>query len=273
MLNIGFRSYTSAVQSHAHSFFQIVLPSCGGLDLEVAGRCGCVDSGCAGVIGVGERHAFSSAAKTNRFLVLDIAITEQTVSNVRRLLNHLSSKPFAVLTPAAHYLIAYAETTADCSLPTMRVGTRASALWLELLLESLCDHSWLARDRPAKALARAKMFVDRFHDQPIRVRDVARASGLGASRLHEIFQERMGATPGAYLAEVRLRRALVLLANTDLSIADIAVHTGHADQTTLTRHVRRACGTTPAAYRRAAVSQRCETGEAAKSAGGIVKKG
>ena len=68
----GVRSYTSLVQAHTHSFFQIVLPFRGALDIEIAGRGGRIDRDWAAVIGAGDRHAFSANQEANRFLVLDV---------------------------------------------------------------------------------------------------------------------------------------------------------------------------------------------------------
>jgi AraC-like DNA-binding protein len=43
-----------------------------------------------------------------------------------------------------------------------------------------------------------------------------------------------------------------LLSSTDLSIAELAYRLGYADQSALTRAMRKAIGLTPAAYRRQA---------------------
>jgi AraC-like DNA-binding protein len=272
-LEIGFRSYTSLVQAHTHPFFQLVLPSRGALELDIAGRGGRVHGGCAAVIGAGERHAFSAAAGTNRFLVLDVSAPAWTPTSTRNLLDKLSERRYVTLTPAAHHLIGYAEQTSARSRSATRHEIRLTSFWLELLLEALSQQSWLTHDRPARSLARAKAFIDRCYDQPIKMADIARSAGLGASRLYELFQEHLRTTPRSYLAEVRLRHVLTLLANPRLSIAEIAVRTGHADQSTLTRHLRRAYGITPAAYRREIVSRAIAGGETAKSTGDEVKRG
>lgn len=266
---IGFRSYASLSQAHTHPFVQIVLPSRGVLDLDITGRGGRVDRDCAAVIGAGERHAFSAATAGNRFLVLDIAASQGSpTGSADSQLGYLSERRYVSLTPAAHYLIAYAEQILDSSRAAHRSDGRARSLWLELLLDALQRESATLPDRPTRALARAKAFIERSFDQPIKMGDVARVAGLGASRLYELFQERLGITPGGYLAEVRLRHALALLGHTRLSIAEVAARTGHADQSTLTRHLRRACSITPAAYRRGIVSQ---AGGSAKPAGDKVK--
>lgn len=250
VLKAGMRSYTSLVQAHTHSFFQIVLPSQGMLDIEIAGRGGRIDRDWAAVIGAGDRHAFSANQEANRFIVLDISESEGA-SGTRDLLVRLAEQRYLLLTPAAHHLIGYAEQTFVHSKPTASDEGRLTALWLPLLLEALSPEP-LPVGRSVRALARAKAYIDRFYDQPIRNSDLTRIAGLGSSRLHELFQEQLGTTPRRYVAGLRLRRALVLLATTGQSVAEIAARTGHADQSALTRHLRRAQGVTPAAYRRAA---------------------
>jgi len=254
--DISFRSYAADMESHTHPFFQIVLASQGELELEIEGHSGRVDSGYVGVIGPGESHAFSARAG-NRFLVID-ADLQQLLSNVSSLLNKFSNERFVALTPGAQYLIGYAESAAWHSPRILE--TTIKPLWFELLLQSLCDDSSQKSDRSSKAVTRAKVFIDRFYSQPIRIRDVARAAGIGPSRLHVIFYDRVGITPGAYLAEVRLHHALLLLATSDMAIAEVAARTGHSDQSTLSRHMRRARDISPAAYRKERASMASPNG-------------
>jgi len=79
---------------------------------------------------------------------------------------------------------------------------------------------------------------------------MATQAGVSVSRLHDLFRAELDTTPHAWLAEVRLRRVREGLAGSDLSIAELAYRSGYADQSTLTRAMRRATGMTPAAYRR-----------------------
>lgn len=270
-LKVSIRSYTSAAQSHTHSFFQVVLPSRGVLDIEIAGRGGRIDRDWVAVIGAGERHAFSaSEEEANRFLVLDVSEPERA-SGTSELLGRLAEQRYLALTTAAHLLVGYAEQTVVCSNSPESDNGRLAALWLPLLLEALTPEP-RPLDRAVRALARTTAYIDRFYDRPIRNSDLARVAGLGASRLHELFQEQLGTTPRRYVADLRLRRALVLLATTGLSVAEIAVRTGHADQSTLTRQLRRARGVTPAAYRRTAAQSAGHGGEIAYSTGESVKK-
>lgn len=243
-LDIRFCSYELQTRAHTHAYCQIVLPSRGVLEMEIAGRNGTVDRDRAVVIGAGERHAFSACDTANRFLVLDVPNTA-CPDGLQRLLTRLSERHYVTLTPAAHYLIGYAAHHTHSGCPP-------SLLWLELLLETMAADDRVELDSVTRSLGRATAFIDRYYDQPITAADVARAAGLGSSRLYELFQQRLGTTPRARLAEVRLQHALALLARTSIPIAEVAVRTGHADQSTLTRHLRRKLGITPAAYRRSA---------------------
>ena len=53
-----------------------------------------------------------------------------------------------------------------------------------------------------------------------------------------------------YAAEIRLDQAMSLLTRSDEPISAIALETGHADQSVLTRSMKRRRGITPAEYRR-----------------------
>lgn len=251
-----FRSYTSDIQAHSHSFAQLVLPTRGSLELNISGRSGYVDRSRIAVIGTGERHAFSAHAVDNRFLVLDVAAQSSLSRTSAELLEMMAERRFAELTPAALHLIRYMEQITDQPMPRVFDDVHRLALWLDLLLEALSPKPPIVANSSAKALARAIAFIDRFYDHPITVSDIAQAAALGESRTYELFRQRLRKTPREYLSQVRLRHALALLTSDTHSIAEIAIRAGYVDQSSLTRHVRQRCGTTPAAYRRTATRAR-----------------
>ena len=75
-------------------------------------------------------------------------------------------------------------------------------------------------------------------------------AGLGS--IVNRFRQETGMSPHDWLLARRLERACALLAGTRRPIADIALETGFSDQSVLTRAMRGAMDTTPAAYRKAA---------------------
>lgn len=71
-------------------------------------------------------------------------------------------------------------------------------------------------------LERARRLLTEDCDQPFDAPAVAAAAGLGASHFRQAFRRECGVSPRTFHAEARLRRAADLLANTELSIKEIA---------------------------------------------------
>jgi transcriptional regulator GlxA family with amidase domain len=63
------------------------------------------------------------------------------------------------------------------------------------------------------------------------------------------FRRVFRATVGEYVRRLRVDAAQRMLTNSDISLAQIALETGFADQSHLTRVFRRATGLTPKLYR------------------------
>jgi len=81
----------------------------------------------------------------------------------------------------------------------------------------------------------------------------ALAAGAGVHPMHltRAFRHAYGCSIGDYLRQRRVARAVCLLVDTRLELAEVAAEAGYADQCHLTRHVRAATGRAPGAWRRA----------------------
>jgi AraC-like DNA-binding protein len=88
---------------------------------------------------------------------------------------------------------------------------------------------------------------DRFADD-LSAGDLASAVGMSRFQVCRQFREAYGVPPSAYLRQLRLREARRRLAAGE-AIADVAVTSGFADQSHLTRWFRRSYGITPGVYR------------------------
>jgi AraC-like DNA-binding protein len=121
-------------------------------------------------------------------------------------------------------------------------------LWVPLLVDALLGDEPQLPSRLAGLLAA----VEANLSKDWTVENMADRVGISASRLHAIFQENLGKSPRVWLTDLRLEHACRLLSTTDLSIAELAYRFGYADQSALTRAMRKATGMTPAAYRRQA---------------------
>lgn len=90
-----------------------------------------------------------------------------------------------------------------------------------------------------------------IHDHPGRasLRAVARKCGLHPTHFSRAFKRLMGCTPSDYSRQTRVARAQQLLLSSELSLAEISVECGFADQAHLTREFQRLVGTTPRRFR------------------------
>ncbi|MBR0755575.1 helix-turn-helix transcriptional regulator [Bradyrhizobium jicamae] len=86
----------------------------------------------------------------------------------------------------------------------------------------------------------------------ISLRDMASVAQLSESQFVRAFRASTGSTPIAYVADLRLRETRRLLVSTNLSLCEIALRLGFADQSHFTRRFRVATGMTPSLYRRMA---------------------
>jgi AraC family transcriptional regulator len=81
-------------------------------------------------------------------------------------------------------------------------------------------------------------------------------AGLSGYHFLRLFAQVTGVTPHQYLLRSRLHHAARLLAQPELSIAEIAFAVGFGDLSNFIRTFRRAAGSAPRQFRRAARSDR-----------------
>jgi AraC-like DNA-binding protein len=92
--------------------------------------------------------------------------------------------------------------------------------------------------------------VQAHHGGEVRLAEIAGAVGLSPYYLTTLFRRHTGRSVMAYVGDVRLRGALALLRDTELSVTDVARRAGYADQYYFMRVFRAREGCSPQAYRR-----------------------
>ena len=222
---------------------QIVLPVAGVLEMEVAGKGGQV-AGCqAALIAAGRDHS-CEAAGDNRFVVLDWMADDPDDSDLARLSDVAERRPFLAYDPGLQHLVSFLGGELRD-----RPGGRG---WGALLLSALAARTGAVLPAYPRQIARAIAYIRAHSQRRLGVEEIARAACCSASHLHALFERHLRTSPMDYVAETRLDRAMSLLAAGDDSIGAIALLTGHADQSVLTRSMKRRRGVTPAACRRQA---------------------
>ena len=85
--------------------------------------------------------------------------------------------------------------------------------------------------------------------------ELANEAALHPCHLAREFRRRIGTSVGDYHRRLRLALAAQKLAKTEMSIADVALDSGYADQSHMGRQFRRFLGTTPSRFRETILSQ------------------
>lgn len=112
---------------------------------------------------------------------------------------------------------------------------------------SKTDHleSDVGCERQAVRLTRS--FIDEHFAGSITLEELGRLTKLSPFHLHRVFRRQTGMPPHAYQIQVQVNRAKQLLLR-GRPLAEVALATGFADQSHLTRHFRRLVGVTPGRY-------------------------
>jgi len=103
--------------------------------------------------------------------------------------------------------------------------------------------------RHFSALRKAERYIWENYTRKISLKEIARASGLSAPYFSTIFKEEMGENLSNYLNRLRVEKAAVMLATTNLPISGIAAACGFEDQSWFSKIFKNNTGFTPAKYR------------------------
>jgi AraC family transcriptional regulator len=96
-----------------------------------------------------------------------------------------------------------------------------------------------------QVLGRLRDYVVAHMDERIEVGALAKIAGRSPFHFTRVFARSVGMTPYRYVVHLRLQRALELMRDGRHGLAEIAAATGFADQSHLSRWVRRVHGVSP----------------------------
>lgn len=136
------------------------------------------------------------------------------------------------------------------------------ALMEQLVVHLLRHHSNVRRSdelelsRVGLVDRRIRRAIELMHanmERDLPLEEIAAAAYLSPFHFARLFKKLTGASPHAYLAMLRTTRAQTLLAETDLSISEIAERVGYSSPSHFTKAFRQSTGLTPRAFRKAIV--------------------
>ncbi|WP_339384517.1 helix-turn-helix transcriptional regulator [Oscillatoria sp. FACHB-1407] len=92
-------------------------------------------------------------------------------------------------------------------------------------------------------------YINANLQQNIKLQDLANVAGMSQYYFCRLFRDSIGMTPHQYVRHQRIERAKQLLKQQHLSISDIAIQCGFANQSHFTRLFSKFTHTTPKLYR------------------------
>ena len=99
---------------------------------------------------------------------------------------------------------------------------------------------------------RALDFIHNNFSYEIGVAEIARSVGIDRTWLYRIFRRQVGQSPKEYLTGFRLRMAAQMLAESELSVTEIALSCGFKEASPFGRQFRACYGCPPLQYRKRA---------------------
>jgi AraC-like DNA-binding protein len=131
------------------------------------------------------------------------------------------------------------------------LNLRATAVLLQLLELALVRRDTVTKaERQVRA---AERYVQDNYARITSVNEIAAAVGLGGDYLRHLFRDLRRKSLVGYLGEVRLARAKVLLAHSNLPIKEVAPLCGYRDEYYFSAVFRKSEGMPPGAFREKAL--------------------
>lgn len=207
----------------------------------------------AGSIAVTPAHVMHSAIvdEPSEFIILYLR-PEFVSQSCAQTMSH-ALKPAVVRSDA---LIQAISTTL-----TKEASGESDRLYAESLLHALSTHllkryAWPASVKSfksaglsARKLTQVQDYIEAHLQEPIRLDDLAVTTHLSRYHFCRLFKQSVGISPYRYILQQRIKKAQQLLRDPTLSLVEVALASGFANQSHFSRHFRQQVGVTPSYYR------------------------
>lgn len=140
-----------------------------------------------------------------------------------------------------------ADRERNCGLRKQGILHQFLAEWIDLVTSSL----------PTQGIARAKdVYVQKTlehlhmnYSEKISIIEIADQIGIDRIYLSTLFKESQGVSPQQYLLQYRMDKAVQLMGNMELTIADVSRSVGYQDPFLFSKMFKKQKGVSPSQYR------------------------
>ena len=261
------RSEWNIVDFHVHEHFELLYTLKGSFELTAENRTHTLDKGSVALIHPQEPHA-TRADDPENTAYLCLKFTPDALYSVNQPLFELKYISPFIRFSDRHVHVYSADQLHDSGLDALLrailAERRAEEYGYEMALRAYVGQVllWFIRDwhrsresatvddRSLIRLQSALTYIDDHLSGELRAQDVADALGMGLSTFSRFFTAAAGMSFPAYVRSRRLSRAALLLSDSDLSIADVALETGFSTASYLILCFRNQYGMTPSQFRK-----------------------
>ncbi|MFV0467204.1 MAG: AraC family transcriptional regulator [Lachnospiraceae bacterium] len=92
-------------------------------------------------------------------------------------------------------------------------------------------------------------YINEHYNQSLTLEEAAEQAGLSPAYFSTLFKKEMGITFSAYILQIKIDHAKLLLKNTNLSLISVAIELGFDNQSYFSNVFKKATGMTPRQYR------------------------
>jgi AraC-like DNA-binding protein len=143
---------------------------------------------------------------------------------------------------------------AECEKPDrfsrLYIDTLALAACIDFLRLGQESSDRAARRLPPRQLRRVTEYVIEHLSEAVRLGELSAIVGLSQSQFGRAFKASTGLSPHQWQLNARITKAQELLLSGALSLSEVALITGFAEQSHFTRVFKSVTGTSPAVWRR-----------------------
>lgn len=97
---------------------------------------------------------------------------------------------------------------------------------------------------------------ERHPGEPVSASDLAKRADLTTAQFSRLMKRVFNVTPTQHITKMRIQQAVQLLAESNRSVADIALDCGYCDHSAFTRAFRATMGLTPSQYRETSLAEK-----------------
>jgi len=155
------------------------------------------------------------------------------------------------------YLTAHPDFRRELETEDPQERAYAEDVGLALAVHMLRRNGHYAGNGHRSGLTRTQLHnvIGHIHDNLARdlsLAAVATIAGIGPSHFKSLFKRSVGIPVHRYIIKCRVEHAVQLLSHGSAKLSEVAVQSGFADQSHMSRTMRRLIGMTPAAVKKAA---------------------